>query len=463
MSVMKLNAEEYLYLSKFLGTLNLKNDAFDEEVLLNENIYNAVRNLNVLGLCERYNDLFAESWANNNEKYEEIYSKYYSFDNISNEKILSSGKISEKDINNPKKLLGHLIYNSFSNNYYYSELYKVFAKENYEKALEKDEKYRTHDDNELIRCYKLNVVDEKEIENEKKQPLTEWLNKNVMEYYNNRLMQLKQLNFTDSINNMTGENTKKSIIDIAEHLSKYKALFDLANDKVLMRSKLLDFDLIKGQIDKYAEFSIAVAKDIYQINFEKDKVHTSQHNLEETNKEYKAEIDKVLSESYVRKDEYNDVRICKTPAIYGEIGLDTTKDIFMSREHIRYDNRIHGIEKEQLYNIPELLKEPAIIMKSQNHAKSIIAILNDVDNNNVPIMASIYPDGQAKYHFEKIDSNFITSVYGKDNFKNFINNALNDNRLLFTDQKVINELEKKAGIGIFKEKQVLTKNDILQQ
>lgn len=37
MSVMKLNAEEYLYLSKFLGTLNLKNDAFAEEVLLNEN------------------------------------------------------------------------------------------------------------------------------------------------------------------------------------------------------------------------------------------------------------------------------------------------------------------------------------------------------------------------------------------------------------------------------------------
>ena len=121
MSVMKLNAEEYLYLSKFLGTLNLKNDAFAEEVLLNENIYNVVRNLNVLGLCERYNDLFAESWANNNEEYKEIYSKYYSFDDISNEKILSSGRISEKDINNPKELLGHLLYNSFSNNHYYSE------------------------------------------------------------------------------------------------------------------------------------------------------------------------------------------------------------------------------------------------------------------------------------------------------------------------------------------------------
>ena len=462
MSVMKLNAEEYLYLSKFLGTLNLKNDAFGEEVLLNKEIYNVVRNLNVLGLCERYNDLFAESWANNNEEYKEIYSKYYSFDDISNEKILSSGRISEKDINNPKELLGHLLYNSFSNNHYYSELYKVFAKENYEKALEKDEKYRTHDDNETIRCYKLNVVDEKDLKNEMKQPLIEWLNKNVMEYYNNRLMQLKQLNFTDSINNMTGENTKKSIIDIAEHLSKYKALFDLANDKVLMRSKLLDFDLIKGQIDKYAEFSIAVAKDIYQINFEKDKVHTSQNNLEETNKEYKAEIDKVL-DSDILDDTLNAVRICKTPEIYGKIGLDTNLNMMMTKRHIKLCNEEHNISKEQFYNLPKLLEEPAIIMKSMSKEKAIVAVFNDVDKNNIPIIAAIEPNGQGTYDFKQIDSNFILSVYGKDNFNNFVNKALNENKLLFTDQKVINELEKKAGIEIFKEKQVLTKNDILQQ
>lgn len=462
MSVMKLNAEEYLYLSKFLGTLNLKNDAFAEEVLLNENIYNVVRNLNVLGLCERYNDLFAKSLANNNEEYKEIYSKYYSFDDISNKKILSSGRISEKDINNPKKLLGHLLYNSFSNNHYYSELYKVFAKESYEKALKKDEKYRTHDDNELIRCYKLNVVDEKELENEKKQPLTEWLNKNVMEYYNNRLMQLKRLNFTDSINNMTGENTKKSIIDIAEHLSKYKALFDLANDKILMRSKLLDFDLIKGQIDKYAEFSIAIAKDIYRINFEKDEVRDTQHNLEETNKEYKAEIDKVL-DSDILDDTLNAVRICKTPEIYGKIGLNDNLDMLMTKKHIKICNEEHNITREQLYNLPNLLSEPAIIMKSQNKEKSVVAFINDIDHNNLPIMVSIYPNGKGTYNFEQVDSNFITSVYGRNNFKNFINTALNENRLLFTDQKVINELEKKAGIEIFKEKNVLTKNDVMQQ
>lgn len=216
MSVMKLKPEEYLFLKEYIF-LSQELDVGDELYLDGEELYNICRNLNVLGLCERYNDLFAESWANKKDNYEELYSKYLK-PSIVYENLINSGAISEEDINNPKKLLGHLLYNSFFNNHYYSELYKVFAKESYEKALKKDEKYRTHDDNELIRCYKLNVIDEKELENEKKQPLTEWLNKNVMEYYNNRLMQLKKLNFTDSINNMTGENTKKSIIDIAEHL-----------------------------------------------------------------------------------------------------------------------------------------------------------------------------------------------------------------------------------------------------
>ncbi len=33
----------------------------------------------------------------------------------------------------------------------------------------------------------------------------------------------------------------------------------------------------------------------------------------------------------------------------------------------------------------------------------------------------------------------------------------------YTDQKIINELEKKAGIEIFKEKNILTKNGVMQQ
>ena len=178
---------------------------------------------------------------------------------------------------------------------------------------------------------------------------------------------------------------------------------------------------------------------------------------------YEEEIDKVLSEDFVRKEEYNDVRICRTPEVYGKIGLDIKKDMLMSREHIRYDNKIHGIKKEQFYNLPKLLEEPAIIMKSMSKDKAIVTILNDIDQNKLPLMAAIEPNGKGTFDFKQIDSNFIMTVYGRNKFENFVNKALEENKLLFTDQKVINELEKKAGIEIFKDEQVLTKNNILQK
>ena len=52
MSVMKLGSEQYLYLA-----LSHKIDNYTTEEK-----YNIFRNLNILGLCERYDDLFIDSW-----------------------------------------------------------------------------------------------------------------------------------------------------------------------------------------------------------------------------------------------------------------------------------------------------------------------------------------------------------------------------------------------------------------
>lgn len=455
MSVMKLNDEEFLYLSE----LFLQSEFAMNENLGRSELYNIFRNLNVLGLCERYNDLFKSSWEND-KKFDYIYQQYNT-DGIpmndtktSNEiitNLINSNRVispyNDGDIS-PYPTFNSLHYNSFGQNKFLSAFYKELYTEEYFKLLDKHEANRTQKQNEFVERYKYNIL-RAEDKDEIQQKPSEYIKSGILYYI--------QLPY-----NHDKKWSKEDFINLANRFAKQKALLDIANDNKLMKN-FLTSDIVESKIREYSNIAKEIAREVYIENFAKGEIQGTKFDIEKINNDYKAEIDKVLSEEFVRKEEYNDVRICKTPAIYGEIGLDTTKDMFMSREHIRYDNRIHGIEKEQFYNLPELLKEPAIIMKSQSHAKSIIVFLNDVDNNNVPIMASIYTDGQAKYHFEKIDSNFITSVYGKENFKNFINNALNDNRLLFTDQKVINELENKAGIEIFKEKNVLTKNDVMQQ
>ncbi|MBR1453075.1 MAG: hypothetical protein IJ593_00290 [Lachnospiraceae bacterium] len=453
MSVMKLNDEEFLFLSEMF----ISSDLAKSNRLGRSELYNIFRNLNVLGLCERYSDLFKETWQED-KRFDYIYQQYNTIGadiksmstsasiilNLVESDRVYNAYDEKTDEISAKNVFNSLHYNSMGFNKFLSAFYKDLYEKEYLNALQKPEGYRTQSQESIIRYYKYNILSEE-------QKLD--INKSPNDFIKEQLYRSPT-----RIGDENAKIDKVTLIDRANYFAKQKALIDIANDDKLMKG-FITVDIIESKIEEYKAIGKIAAIELYNEKFAKEE----RQEINNGNSDYKDEIDKVLSESYVRKDEYNDVRICKTPAIYGEIGLDTTKDMFMSREHIRYDNRIHGIEKEQFYNLPNLLKEPAIILKSQNREKAIIAIINDIDNNNMPIMASIYQDGNAKYNFEKIDSNFITSVYGRNNFKNFINTALNENRLLFTDQKVINELEKKAGIEIFKEKNVLTKNDVMQQ
>ena len=453
MSVMKLNDEEFLFLSEMF----INSDLAKNNRLGRSELYNIFRNLNVLGLCERYSDLFKETWQED-KRFDYIYQQYNTIGadiksmstsasiilNLVESDRVYNAYDEKTDEISAKNVFNSLHYNSMGFNKFLSAFYKDLYEKEYLNALQKPEGYRTQSQESIIRYYKYNILSEE-------QKLD--INKSPNDFIKEQLYRSPT-----RIGDENAKIDKVTLIDRANYFAKQKALIDIANDDKLMKG-FITVDIIESKIEEYKAIGKIAAIELYNEKFAKEE----RQEINNGNSDYKDEIDKVLSESYVRKDEYNDVRICKTPAIYGEIGLDTTKDMFMSREHIRYDNRIHGIENEQFYNLPNLLKEPAIILKSQNREKAIIAIINDIDNNNMPIMASIYQDGNAKYNFEKIDSNFITSVYGRNNFKNFINTALNENRLLFTDQKVINELENKAGIEIFKEKNVLTKNDVMQQ
>lgn len=451
MSVMKLGSEQYLYLA-----LSHKIDNFTTEEK-----YNIFRNLNILGLCERYDDLFIDSWqpSEEREKFKNVFEKFSKKENsmtkINNwdkERNTLQNLVDDFGLRNENTNLRSLLYNSFSLCNEYQKLYIIDNKDRYEHL--KNYKNLRSDEKDFMENYEYTVNNKDKYS---KTMQISNLKEEIIKRYEERQKRWKELFGADKEDE---KNKEEYIKHLSKEVAKECILKGLANDYRYITSHIT-YETINQFLSGAYERAEQAANEI--LNSDKQVNKSIQHNLEETNKEYKAEIDKVLSESYVRKDEYNDVRICKTPAIYGEIGLDTTKDMFMSREHIRYDNRIHGIEKEQFYNLPNLLAEPAIIMKSMSKDKAIVAILNDIDKNKLPVMAAIEPNGKGTYDFKQIDSNFIMTVYGRNKFENFVNKALEENKLLFTDQKVINELEKKAGIEIFKEKQVLTKNDILQQ
>ena len=450
MSVMKLGKEQYLYLA-----LSHKIDNYTTEEK-----YNIFRNLNILGLCERYDDLFIDSWqpSEEREKFKNVFEKFSKKEN-SNTKIYNWDKerntlqnlVDDFGLRNENTNLRSLLYNSFSLCNEYQKLYIIDNKDRYEHL--KNFKNLRSDEKDFMENYEY-IVNNKDKYSKTMQISN--LKEEIIKRYEERQRRWKELFGEDK----KDEKHKEEYI---KHLSKEVAkeciLKGLANDYRYITSHLT-YETINQFLSGAYEKAEQAANDILKSDKQVNK--SIQHNLEETNKEYKAEIDKVL-DSDILDDTLNAVRICKTPEIYGKIGLDTNLDMMMTKRHIKLCNEEHNISKEQFYNLPKLLEEPAIIMKSMSKEKAIVAVFNDVDKNNIPIIAAIEPNGQGTYDFKQIDSNFILSVYGKDNFNNFVNKALNENKLLFTDQKVINELEKKAGIEIFKEKNVLTKNDVMQQ
>ena len=239
-------------------------------------------------------------------------------------------------------------------------------------------------------------------------------------------------------NKFTEIERKDWIINISKNIAKEKALIDLGNDANLMKHHMSSLR-IETKINEYIEKVSSIAIDFYYTHFEslnEDKIFN----------DYKAEIDKVLSKETVgQKEETNYIKICNTPDVFKSIGLED-KDITIKRSKIRICNLPkeeggHNITKEIYYKLPELFQNPAYILKSKTEAKSVVAILNEIDDEKMPILVAIKPDEKGIYEFQTIDTNLLKSIYGRDKFENFIND--NEENLLFKDEKQIAELNEK--------------------
>lgn len=172
---------------------------------------------------------------------------------------------------------------------------------------------------------------------------------------------------------------------------------------------------------------------------------------------FSEQVDKALSNELSK---YDALKVCDTPQIFIDIGCRQLPMLY-TQQHLRdalkpkskSNSHRHGLTVEQIKSIPDLLAKPAIIFDSiapgKSGGNSIVAVLNAFDNDNAPIIVSIVPNGRGQYQLETIDSNFITSIYGKDrSFGEFINRAAEANKILFWDKEKSQELFKFQGLQL---------------
>lgn len=172
----------------------------------------------------------------------------------------------------------------------------------------------------------------------------------------------------------------------------------------------------------------------------------------ENEKTFAEQVDEALSGKIPF---YSSLKVCNTPKILIDIGCKQLPMLY-TQKHLRdalhekssKNPHWHGLTVEKIKNLPVLLQEPVIVFDSLTRDDSVMMVLSESDNDNLPLIVSIKPNGQGRYNLEQIDSNFITSIYGKDNFLKYIENIIKKDKLLFISKEKSQKLFERWGLQL---------------
>lgn len=233
---------------------------------------------------------------------------------------------------------------------------------------------------------------------------------------------------------------------------------------------------VDGQIDPH-DVQIYLDKAVIEHSKQNVQVVEVQDNSVDTNsvgvakseKSFAEQVDDVLAG---KANRYNDLKVCDTPQILLDVGCEQLPMFYTKRhlhdalkpkgntgESIHY----HGLNAEQIKKMPMLLENPVIIYDSLSRNDSIIIVTSELDNEKMPIIAAIKPNGKAKYDLELVESNFVMSFHGRNNFENQINRAVEQNKVLYYNKEKSQELFSVLGLQLSKGLNILDSNIIIHQ
>ena len=233
---------------------------------------------------------------------------------------------------------------------------------------------------------------------------------------------------------------------------------------------------VDGQIDPH-DVQIYLDKAVIEHSKQNVQVVEAQDNSVDTNsvgvakseKSFAEQVDDVLAG---KANRYNDLKVCDTPQILLDVGCEQLPMFYTKRhlhdalkpkgntgESIHY----HGLNAEQIKKMPMLLENPVIIYDSLSRNDSIIIVTSELDNEKMPIIAAIKPNGKAKYDLELVESNFEMSFHGRNNFENQINRAVEQNKVLYYNKEKSQELFSVLGLQLSKGLNILDSNIIIHQ
>ena len=166
---------------------------------------------------------------------------------------------------------------------------------------------------------------------------------------------------------------------------------------------------------------------------------------------------------------YTSLKVCDTPEILLKVGCEQLPMLY-TQKHLKSaikpdssKEHFHGLDIAQIKKLPELLQNPVMVYDSLSRNDSIVVLTSEYDKNDNPIIASIKPNGEGRYELETIESNFITSVHGRENFISQFKKAQEQDKILFCDKKKSQEMFERWGLQLSELTNTLDFNIIIHQ
>lgn len=262
----------------------------------------------------------------------------------------------------------------------------------------------------------------------------------------------------------------QKIRDILHTLIDYLDDFFSVRKNENIRNLVRDFDKIEKRITEI------VSESEYQEHFDDSNelrydVVDAESQIRDDTKSFAERVRETLNGSVDR----NHVYIGKTTSILKQIGLNPDLPMFITRGHLRDmchdkvkgETKYHGLSEESVINdLPHILNYPAIVFDSfsENNKGAICLLSERTDSDGLPLLVVIKPDGRGRYNNVTISSNFVLSMYGKDNPQGFINQlASNSKNVIYMDEKRTRDVLKAARLYLPAELSKLKFNTIIHK
>lgn len=188
----------------------------------------------------------------------------------------------------------------------------------------------------------------------------------------------------------------------------------------------------------------------------------------ELNSSFAKQVDAVLSGADTTSTH---LKVMSTPLILRQLGANNLP-VLMTAKHLKNivategnDENVnyHGLDADIIKKLPELIADPVMVMDSLTRDDSVVVLTATVDSNNRPIIGAIKFDGKGYINSVRLEANVLTSLYGKDNFNNYIQRNIDAGTVLYWNKEKSQELIEVPGVQFPNKLNSLATNTIIRK